>query len=209
MTWFEALELFGTAVFAISGAFTAARKDMDIMGVLLLAFLVGNGGGTLRGLLLGQPIFWVHAHSYIWVSFIAGVLAIIWARYFLTPYRLLLIADAIGLSVFVVTGAQRALNLGYGDLIAVLMGVLTAVGGGLLRDLICNEVPLVLRREIYATAAAAGAIFFVIFQHHFTKPELEISTIIIVFCIRLAAIQFKWTLPAFSEQWFYDVRQKK
>ena len=111
MTLLTSLDYFGTAAFAISGAYAAARKGMDIMGVLLLAFIVGNGGGTLRDVLLGQvQVFWLHQHSFIWVSLIAGLSAVVLARFIVPPYRFLLAADAIGLGAFVVVGAQRALH---------------------------------------------------------------------------------------------------
>lgn len=205
MTLFEWLNLFGTAVFAISGAFAAARKGMDITGVLLLAFLVGNGGGTLRDLLLGQgAVFWIHQPQYIWIALVAGVLAMVVVRFLALPFRLLLLADALGLGVFVITGANQALELHTGPFVAIIMGMLTGVGGGIIRDLICNEVPLILRHEIYTTAAFLGGLLFVVMMHFTPEYVAAIVSIIVIFAIRVAAIQFNWSLPVFSHQWFRE-----
>jgi len=205
---FEMLNLFGTAIFAISGAFAAARKGMDITGVLLLAFLVGNGGGTIRDVILGKgAAFWVSNPDYVWVALIAGVLAIILVRFVTIPFKLLLVADALGLGVFVVTGAKIALVFGTSPFIAILMGMLTGVGGSVLRDLICNEVPLILRHEIYSTAAFLGGLFFVLVIHILPENITAILSILIVFVIRVLAIYFDWSMPVFSHHWFRETRK--
>lgn len=198
------LELFGTAIFAISGAYTGAKKGMDIIGVLFLALVVGNGGGTIRDLLLNAgPVYWMTQHIYLWISLIAAVLALIFARFFTPPNRFLLIADALGLGVFAIVGADKALTAGYSDLIAILMGTLTGFGGSIIRDLVCNEVPLFLRKEVYATAAVVGIFLFLALKN-FAPMTIAMSVgIVITFLIRLAAIYFDWSFPAFSEAWFH------
>ncbi len=209
MLLFKFLDLFGTAVFAISGAFAAARKGMDITGVLFLAFVVGIGGGTIRDMILQNgPVFWITQHSYIWVSFIAAIASILFARFFIPPYRFLLIADALGLGVFSVIGTEKALAAGRSDIIAIMMGMLTCTGGSLLRDLICNEIPLLLQKEIYATAALIGSVIFLVARNYLPIQLAIVLAVITTFIIRIAAIYFDWGLPAFSEHWFAESRIK-
>jgi len=209
MTVFDFLNLAGTAAFAISGAYTAARKGMDITGVLFLAFVVGIGGGTLRDLILADgPVFWVTDHSYLWVSFFSAIIALIFARFFIPPYRFLLLADALGLGVFTVIGAEKALEIGRSDLIAIMMGMLTCTGGSIIRDLICNEVPLLLRKEIYATAALIGSVIFLVAKNYLPMNMTISLAVGTTFLIRVAAIYFDWSIPAFSEHWFIEARIK-
>ena len=151
------MDLAGVAVFAASGALVASRKRMDLVGFALVATVTGIGGGTLRDVLLDRPVFWLAAPHYLWLC--AGVAL---ALFFATPfvqrrYTALLWADAAGLAVFATLGARVAVEGGHGATVAVLTGTMTATFGGLIRDVLCAEIPLILRREIYATAAAAGA----------------------------------------------------
>ena len=151
------IDLLGVAVFAASGALVASRKRMDLVGFALVATVTGIGGGTLRDVLLDRPVFWLHAPHYLLLC--AGVAL---ALFFVAPfvqrrYPVLLWADAAGLATFATLGARVALEAGFGATVAVLMGVMSATFGGLIRDVLCGEIPLILRREIYATAAALGA----------------------------------------------------
>jgi len=156
------LDLCGVGVFAASGALTASRKQMDLVGFCLIATVTGIGGGTLRDLLLDRgPVSWVNNPSTIVLCFAVAAVLFFTAHHFESRFRALLWADAVGLAVFCVGGAEVALSAGASALVAVLMGVMTATFGGILRDVLCAEVPLILRREIYATAAAAGAITYV------------------------------------------------
>lgn len=212
MTLLDYLDYFGTAAFAISGAYAAARKGMDIMGVLLLAFIVGNGGGTLRDVLLGEvQVFWMQQHSFIIVALVAGLSAIVLARFIVPPYRLLLAADAIGLGAFVVVGILRALHSHQDSMIALLMGLLTGTGGGILRDLLCDEVPLFLRREIYVLAAFLGGLLFLIIHNGNWLPFYANASlcVTVIFVIRMLSVYFDWNLPAFSQAWFRQAKRQK
>jgi uncharacterized membrane protein YeiH len=156
------LDLCGVGVFAASGALTASRKQMDLVGFCLIATVTGIGGGTLRDLLLDRgAVSWVNDPSTIVLCFAVAAALFFTAHHIESRFRALLWADAVGLAVFCVGGAEIALSAGAPALVAVLMGVMTATFGGILRDVLCAEVPLILRREIYATAAAAGAITYV------------------------------------------------
>lgn len=197
------LNYLGTIVFAITGAYAAARKGMDIIGVIMLACVVGNGGGTMRDLFLGLPAFWVIQHGYLWASIIAALGALLLARFFSTPDRTILVGDALGLGVFVVTGAAKTLALGYAPSIAVLMGILTGAGGGILRDMLCNEIPLFMRREIYISAALLGGIIYILLLRIPTLSSIAApASIVCTFSIRLAAMYYNWNLPAFKPEWF-------
>ena len=160
MTILHAIELLGVAVFAVSGALAAGRRSLDLLGVVVIATVTATGGGTLRDLLLDRsPVFWIADTTYLYVSIAAALLTVVYARYRHPPERFILIADALGLALFSISGAQIAENAGYGGIVVVIMGTLTGAAGGMLRDVLCAEVPLILRRSrIYATAAIAGVV---------------------------------------------------
>ena len=148
---------FGVFVFAISGGVLAVRKEMDLLGVIVLAFLPAIGGGTLRDLLLGAPVFWLSDTLTLVLAIAGGLTAFLFYRY-VSQFRALRWPDAVGMSLFAVTGAAKAMSLGHGFLVVVIMGAITASAGGLLRDVIANEEPLVLKEgELYATCALAGS----------------------------------------------------
>ncbi|MCK8517340.1 trimeric intracellular cation channel family protein [Methylonatrum kenyense] len=196
---FQLLDLFGTAVFAVSGALAAGRKHLDLFGVLVLAIVTAIGGGTLRDLTLGlTPVFWIQAPSYLWIASIAGLVTVLLARYRWLHRDFLPIADAIGLATFCVIGAERALAAGVHPATAVLMGVMTGVFGGMIRDVLCGEVPLVLRKELYATAALAGSSIMVVLS--LILPGMAIAAwagLLTALALRLAAIRWQLGLPVF------------
>ena len=190
------LDLFGVFVFAISGALAADRRGMDLFGFVAIALLPAIGGGTVRDIVLGTPVFWVQDTVYLWLIGGAGLLTFVAAPLLQRVERLLLWADAIGLSVFCVAGAAKSYALTGSAEVAVVMGVVTAVLGGIIRDVVCNEIPLILRQDIYATAAFAGALAFVGCQA--LGLALEISLWVgagICFLIRASALLWGWSLP--------------
>ena len=157
-----AMDYFGVAVFAFSGGLVAARKEMDLLGFLVLGTVTGVGGGTLRDLLLGlTPVFWITRPGYLAICGAAALTAFVLAPRF-APRRALLWSDAMGLGAFSVLGTQVALSVGVHSAIAILMGMVTASFGGLVRDVLSGEVPLILRREIYASAALVGSVIYVL-----------------------------------------------
>ena len=205
--WIYSLDLFGTAVFAISGAMAAGRKSMDIFGVVVLAMDTALGGGTLRDVIISrQEVFWILDSVYIFVALSAGVLTFATARIVRLPREVLIITDALGLATFTVIGAQRAIESGAGATAAVIMGVMTGVVGGMMRDLLVGQIPLVLRKEIYATASLVGAVTFVLMNRFLTISAAGmIVPIIIVIAIRLATIRWNLSLPVFR----MDARQEE
>lgn len=193
-------DLFGVAVFAITGALMAGRKSMDLFGVLVIAVITALGGGTLRDVILGNhPVSWIRNDTYILVASLAAVGTVLWVR-LTRPINEtgLLLADAFGLAVFTVYGTEVALQHNLQPGTAVIMGVITSVGGGVLRDIICNEVPLIFQKEIYAIACIAGSLVFLALRE-LALPGWLVSTaaMLVVLLIRLAAIRWKLSLPRF------------
>ncbi|BBK33658.1 putative membrane protein YeiH [Stella humosa] len=193
------LDWLGIAVFATTGALVASRKQMDIFGFVLLGTVTGIGGGTIRDTLLGiLPVFWVTNPAYLVVCVVVSSTTFFFAHVPQSRYRLLLWFDAIGLAVFAVTGAETALATGVDPIVAVGMGVVTATFGGILRDLLGGESPVVLRREIYVTAALAGAALFVGMSTAGTPREIALTSgVVSAAAIRFAAIRWNWSLPRY------------
>ncbi|EPC00462.1 hypothetical protein L861_14420 [Litchfieldella anticariensis FP35 = DSM 16096] len=199
--WIYFLDLAGVVVFALSGITLACRSRMDPFGMLVLASVTAIGGGTLRDVLLGvRPVFWVSDPTYLWVIITTVVLAIVAFRHIhRISKRLLPVLDAFGLALFTVIGAHKALSLDYTSIVAVLMGLLTGVAGGMVRDVLARRVPMVLRQEIYATASMAGGIIFVVMTNLAIHPYIAIAlAIFITLAIRLSAIYWHLTLPVFA-----------
>lgn len=195
------LDLFGVAVFAITGSLAARRKQLDLFGVIVIALVTAIGGGTLRDLILGQtPVFWIQDSTYIVIGVFSALLTFIIARFNLIPRRALILADAFGLALFSVLGTQTALNAGVEPLPAVIMGMMTGTAGGIIRDLLTNEIPLILRSEIYATASLLGATTFVLLDDIPLTVNVQMSlAMLVTLCLRLIAIRRRWNLPVFKE----------
>ncbi|MGE0151876.1 MAG: trimeric intracellular cation channel family protein [Reyranellaceae bacterium] len=192
------LQLLGVGVFALTGALAAARARLDIFGFALLAAVTGIGGGTLRDVLLDiGPVFWIEDHAYIVVCVAVAAVAFFAAPRLARGEKVILWADALGMALFCVLGAERARDAGATALVAVVMGVLTAAFGGIVRDVLCVRVPLMLRQEIYATAAAAGASLFVLLAELGAPQSAALlAGFLAAFVIRGAALIFHWSLPA-------------
>ncbi len=201
------LDLAGIAVFAASGALVASRKRLDAVGFVVVAAVTaavtGLGGGTLRDVLLGRgPVFWLRAPELLAVCAGAALLVFFTAHLVESRFRALLWADAVGLSLFAVAGAETALLAGADPWAAALLGVVSACFGGIVRDVVCGEVPLILRREIYLTAALAGAAAFVALRvAGGAGREAAIPAgVAVAFGIRGAALLRGWSLPAYRER---------
>lgn len=186
------------AVLAAAGALTASRKQLDPVGFILIAAVTAFGGGTVRDLILGVPVFWLTAPGMVLLAAAVAILVYFTAHLLERRFPVLLWADALGLGLFAVLGAETAQRAGAAPWVAVLMGTMTATFGGILRDVICAEVPLMLRREIYATAAAIGAaVFVVLIQAGAGRDAAVAIGVAIGFLVRAAAILRGWSLPAY------------
>jgi uncharacterized membrane protein YeiH len=192
------LDWFGVAVFAVTGALVASRKEMDIFGFALLATVTGIGGGSVRDLLLGVPVFWVREPAYVAICVAVSAVVFFTAHIPESRYRLLMWLDAVGLAFFCVVGAGKGLAAGAGPFIAVVMAVITASFGGIIRDIIGGESPFLLRKEIYVTAALAGAVVFV-GGRALGVPDTvgAIAGFLACFCIRGLGLRYGLALPTY------------
>ena len=199
------LDLFGIVVFAFSGALMAGRYQLDPFGVVVLSAVTAVGGGTIRDVILQTPVFWVVTPIYLYLILATAILTIIFIRCpKRIPKRFLLIADAFGLAMFSVLGTEKALGLDAAIPVAIVMGTITGVAGGMIRDVLCNVIPMILRQEIYATCAMLGGTVYALLLYT-TIPEHTALIIAITsaLTLRLAAIYWRVTLPAF------DIEQSK
>jgi uncharacterized membrane protein YeiH len=190
------MDLVGVFAFAVSGALTAARKGMDLFGVPVVAAVTAIGGGTVRDVLLDRPVYWLSDVTYLYVIAAAAVCTLVYVRFRRPPRGALLVADAFGLAVFAVLGVRAGLGAGVSPLIAVIMGAITGVVGGAVRDVLCRETPLILRREIYATAAVAGATTYVVLNAWVGQGAITATaSIAVTLLLRLAAVRLDLNLP--------------
>ena len=196
------LDWFGVVVFATTGALVASRKQMDVVGFALLATVTGVGGGTLRDILLGvHPIVWVAQPAYLVVCVAVALVLFFTAHIPQSRLRLLLWLDAVGLALFAATGATAALAAGAGAIIAVAMGVVTATFGGIIRDVLGGETPVILSREIYVSAALAGAGVCVACDALGLPRDLALAAGFAVgFALRAAALHLGWSLPRYRSR---------
>lgn len=191
------LDLIGVAVFAVSGVLVAAASGMDLLGGVALAALTAIGGGTLRDVLLNRhPIFWIPDARYLLVILLAAALTMLYITFFPPPGNGLLIADALGLALFAISGAQIAEAAGLSPLIVVLMGTMTGTAGGVLRDVMAARVPLILRQDLYATAAIAGIVVYLILQKAGAPRSVAvIAGVVVILLMRLLAVVGGMHLP--------------
>lgn len=190
-------DIFGVAVFAVSGAILAIRKKYDLFGVIVVGFVTALGGGSIRDLLLGnQPVFWLKDINYFYAVISFAILTFITYRRIIKINNILRIFDALGLGIFTIIGIQKSLQVNILPVFAVMMGVVTAVAGGIVRDILCQETPLVLSKEIYATACIAGGIFYFVFRYFGVGENLlVVLSVLLIILIRLVAINYNLSLP--------------
>ena len=194
----EFLNFAGTAAFAASGALLAARHRLDIVGFIFIANITGIGGGTLRDLLLDVPVFWLAEWHYVTTCTVAGIITYFASRSINRGSKALLWADAVGMAVFSVLGAQKATALGMSIPVAAIMGMFSACVGGIIRDVILNEVPIVFQREIYITASLIGALGYSVSATLFGFPALfcVIAGCATAFLVRALAITLQLSIPS-------------
>jgi uncharacterized membrane protein YeiH len=195
----QILDLAGVAVFAVSGVLAARSRGLDLLGIVVIAAITAIGGGTLRDILLNRhPIFWIADARYLIVIIASALLTVgyVWLRP--PPEKALLVADALGLALFSLSGAEVAETAGCTAMIVVVMGTMTGVAGGILRDVITAQVPLILRRDIYATAAIAGVVLYLLLQAFGLPRSRAFGTgMVVIVALRLLAIRWGLRLPTF------------
>ena len=190
------VDYFGTFVFAISGVIAGVEKKFDFFGVMTLAIVTAIGGGTLRDLLIGStPVGWMQDEKYIYIILLAIPICYFFIKRVQRLKKGLFLFDTIGIGLFTILGIQKTLDSGLSPTIAVVMGVVSAVFGGIIRDVLSNEVPLIFRKEIYASACFIGAIVFMVAKEFLLEPFGMVLSIFVVIMIRIMAIKLKWELP--------------
>ncbi|MEX1241760.1 MAG: trimeric intracellular cation channel family protein [Cyclobacteriaceae bacterium] len=201
MTFQYPFELLGTFFFAISGALAIQDHHDDLFGAGFTGFVTAIGGGTLRDIMLGSyPLVWVRDIFFLYAIFAGVIVAYIFFRALTRLKRTFLFFDTLGISFFTVLGVEKALSLGVRPEIAAIMGMFTAIMGGVIRDVLTNETPVLFRKEIYATACLAGAILYLIlFQAGLDRNINLVVSIILIFIIRMLAVKYKLALPNFRK----------
>ncbi len=195
------IQRLGVAVFAASGALAAGRKRMDLLGVLVIAIVTAIGGGTIRDVLLARhPVFWIADPLYLWVSIAAALVTLVYTRFRRAPENALSVADALGLGLFTIGGAQIAETRGLTGLVVVLMGTITGVAGGVIRDVLSAEIPALLRKgQLYATAAIAGTAAYLLLQRAgLARAPAALAGMTGIVALRVAAIVWDLHLPVFT-----------
>ncbi|QQX81566.1 trimeric intracellular cation channel family protein [Shewanella sp. KX20019] len=202
----SALWLIGILAEAMTGALAAGKKQMDLFGVVIIGCVTAIGGGTLRDMLLGNyPIIWVENAHYLLAIAAASLLTVMIAPLMRYLSRLFLAIDAVGLAVFSIVGAQKTLMLGYSAEIAIVMGVVTGVFGGVIRDILCNQVPLIFKKELYALVALLTATLYVAMKLNGVAEWLSLSVALTFgFSFRMLAIRYHWSMPKFDYQYQSD-----
>lgn len=199
--YFHWIDLLGIAVFAISGTLAAWRNQMDGFGVIVLASVTAIGGGTLRDLILDVPVIWINNNSYFYAIFIAAIGTILAVRNRLTiPHNTLQLFDALGLAFFVIMGTQKALDNGTSAMVAIMLGTMSGVCGGMIRDVLCREVPMVFRGELYAVTCIFGGVVYTLLISVGVNTAVAMTVgMLALLLLRLAAMKWQITIPVFAK----------
>ena len=196
--FFQTIDILGTIAFAISGVLVAMNKRMDPFGVLIIAFVTAVGGGTLRDIMVGvEPVSWMRNMTFVYVIIGSAIFAVIFRNYLKHLRRSLFLFDTIGIGLYTVIGIETGLVAGLHPIICVALGTMTACFGGVTRDILCNEIPVIFRKEIYATACIVGGLSYFLMRF-FLKDENYLFVIagLVVIVIRLIAVRFQISLPS-------------
>lgn len=197
MDYILILDILGVVAFSISGVLSSLKKKMDAFGILIIAFVTSVGGGTLRDVLLGVPIMWMQNLTYVHVIIVTTILAIIFRKKLSYLRKSLFLFDTLGIGLYTVVGVEKGIAQGFSPIICIALGTMSACFGGVIRDILCNEIPQIFRKEIYATACILGGLSYFVFL----KLNLPVSLIfifsgLVVIIVRLSAVIFKLSLPS-------------
>lgn len=199
LSFISIIDILGTFSFAAAGAFAAMEKKLDPFGVLIISFATAIGGGTIRDILIGElPVAWLNNSTAVWVILTGAAAAVFFGSYLKKLDRMLFLFDAMGLGLFTTIGIQRGIAHGFSTGICVMLGTITGCFGGVLRDVLLNNVPLIFQKEIYASASIIGGVlFFLMLRMGLTSTLAYTVSILIIFFVRVMAVQLNWSLPKF------------
>ena len=194
---FYIIDILGTIAFAISGVLVALNKRMDAFGILIIAFVTAVGGGTLRDILIGEtPVGWMKDMTFIYVIILSTIFAVAFRSKIDYLRKSLLLFDTIGIGLYTVVGVEKGISAGLHPIICVFLGTMSACFGGVIRDILCNEIPVIFRKEVYATACIlGGATYFLVIKLPLASDFVFVIAGVVVIAIRLIAVKFKVSLP--------------
>ncbi len=197
MDFIQILDIIGTIAFAISGALAALSKKLDAFGVIIIAFVTAAGGGTLRDILLGvSPVSWMTNMNLVYTILICVIVTFIFSKRLLKLRKTLFLFDSVGIGIYTVVGLEMGLIAGLHPIICVTLGCISACFGGVIRDILVNEIPVIFRKNIYATACiAGGSVYFILLRFNVPENIIFIASGVSVIMIRILAVHFKWQLP--------------
>lgn len=201
MSLFLIIDILGTISFSISGVLTAMKKRMDPFGILIIAFVTAVGGGTLRDVLIDFPITWMRNLTFVYVIMGASVFAVIFRKKLSYVRRSLFLFDTIGIALYTIVGVERGIAANLPPIICIALGTLSACFGGVIRDILCNEIPVIFRKEIYATACIlGGVVYFLLLKTTIAEDWIIVISGSLVIIVRLLAVTFKLSLPSLYTQ---------
>lgn len=197
------IDILGTLSFSISGALTAMKHRMDPFGIAIIAFVTAVGGGTLRDLLIDANVTWMRDLTFIYIIGIATLVAILFRKKLSYVRRSLFLFDTIGIALYTIIGVEKGILVGLPPVICVFLGTITACFGGVIRDILCNEIPVIFRKNIYATACIlGGATYFLLLNTSLVTEWVVIISGLVVITMRLLAVVFNWSLPTIYNKEF-------
>ena len=198
---FSTLDILGTVAFAISGSLAAINKKFDFFGVLIIALATAIGGGTLRDLLIGNtPVSWLMNLQTFYVIIISAIITVIFRRKLGILRTSLFLFDTIGIGIFTIVGIEKGLSVDLSPVVCILLGTITACFGGVTRDILCNEIPVIFRKEIYATACLLGGMMFFILKYFSVNNDfIYIATAGTIIVIRIFAVKYQWSYPRIEQ----------
>jgi Predicted membrane protein len=197
---FSLIDILGTAAFAISGVFAAMEKKLDIFGIFVIAFITAIGGGTIRDVIIGDtPVGWMRSRNYSIVIFTSAAIAMFFYKVISNYGKILTVFDSIGLGFFTIVGIHKGIEFDFSPSLCIALGTITACFGGLIRDIILNQIPYIFHKEIYATACIAGGVlYFILSNTGLAEEVLDAICISFIVVIRLIAVRYNWRLPGVS-----------
>jgi uncharacterized membrane protein YeiH len=196
--FYLAIDILGTIAIAISGVLVAMEKKLDLFGVIIIAFVTAIGGGTIRDMLIGNtPVLWMREPTYVIVILSTVVLAILFSKQLRRLRKTLFLFDTIGIGLFTMVGVEKGLNAELLPIMCIALGTITACFGGVIRDILCNEIPVIFRKEVYATACILGGLsYFLLRKLPFTEEYAYSAAILIIILVRILVVKFKISLPS-------------
>lgn len=197
MDYILIVDILGVVSFSISGVLLALKKRMDAFGILIIAFVASVGGGTLRDILIGTEVMWMNEMTYVYVILATTILAVIFRKKLSYLRKSLFLFDTLGIGLYTVVGVEKGINFGFSAEICIAIGTMTACFGGVIRDILCNEIPVIFRKEVYATACILGGVsYFILLKFNLPKAIIFLVAGFVVIIIRLSAVIFKISLPS-------------